>query len=97
MEITKELVERLAKLARLDLNEKETVSMQKDLSEILAYVDSLNEVDISGIEPTSRSIIQENVFRADEPRKEDYFAREDIIKQAPARDGDYFKVKEIFT
>ena len=88
-------VEYIAQLARLKLSKEEKDGLEKDLSEILAYVDSLKEVDVSGVGPTSNSVLAENIFREDEVLAADDAEREAMIKQAPAKEGDHFKVKEI--
>ncbi len=67
--ITTEEVKHIAKLARLGLTEKEVEKYQKDLSAILGYVEKLKEVDIEGVEPTSHSVLLENVMREDKASK----------------------------
>lgn len=83
--ITKQEVKHIAKLARLGLTEKEIEKFQKDLSTILDYIEKLKEVNIEGIEPTSHSVLLENVTRKDEVLK---FNKKLI-------DG-YLKVKKVF-
>jgi len=64
--LTKEEVKHIAKLARLGLTEKEVEKYQKELSAILDYIGKLKEADVSGVEPTSHSVLLENVTRKDE-------------------------------
>lgn len=64
-----EEVKHIAKLARLGLIEKEVEKYRKDLSDILGYIEKLKEVDIEGVEPTSHSILLENITRKDEAFK----------------------------
>lgn len=93
--ISQEKVEYIAQLARLRLSGKEVKDMRRDLSEILTYIDLLKEADVSDVQPTSHSILMENIFREDQSRNGDFPGREDILNQAPSKDGNYFKVKEI--
>ena len=65
MKITKKEVEHVALLARLKFSEEEKETFVKQLSGILGYVEKLNEVDTSNIEPTSHVIKMQNVFRDD--------------------------------
>ncbi len=93
--ITKEEVQHIAKLARLSLTEQEIEKFQKDLSAILDYFGKLKEVDISGVEPTSHSVLVENLMRDDESRGEKLETRKKIIEQAPNIKDGYIKVKSI--
>jgi aspartyl-tRNA(Asn)/glutamyl-tRNA(Gln) amidotransferase subunit C len=92
--INKEEVKHIAKLARLGLTEKEIEKLQKELSSILDYFEKLKEVDISGIEPTTHSILVENVMRDDERRKSKVESRK-LLDLAPETKGGYLKVKSI--
>ncbi|MFH1181103.1 MAG: Asp-tRNA(Asn)/Glu-tRNA(Gln) amidotransferase subunit GatC [bacterium] len=67
--LSKQEVQHIAKLARLGLTEKEIEKFQKDLSQILNYVEKLKEVDVEEIEPTSHSVVVENITRKDESFK----------------------------
>ena len=93
--ISKKEVKHIAKLARLGLTEKEIEKYQKELSEILDYIEKLKEVDISGIEPLSHSVLIENVMRSDEIKLKDaeMFAR--LLELAPDTKNGYIKVKSI--
>ena len=66
MKISKQEVEHVAKLARLELSEQEKETLTDQLSNILTYVEKLNELDTDGIEPMSHAVPMENAFRADE-------------------------------
>lgn len=67
--LTKDEVKHIAKLARLGLGEEEIEKFQKDLSTILDYIEKLKKVDISKVEPTSHSVLLENIKRKDEVLK----------------------------
>lgn len=84
----------MASLAKLQLTEQEIVKYQKELSSVLEYVELLNEVDITGLEPTLQVTGLESVFRADVVI--DYDAKkEDLLKLAPRVNGDYLEVNRM--
>jgi aspartyl-tRNA(Asn)/glutamyl-tRNA(Gln) amidotransferase subunit C len=58
----------VAQLARLDLSEAEVAKFQTQLGQVLAYVEQLKQLDVTGVEPTAHAQQVTNVFRADEPR-----------------------------
>lgn len=91
--ISKEEVQRIAKLARLELTEKEIVKMQKDLSEILDYFNVLKKapkIKMEKITAVGTSA------RPDEVLQRDASCAEKIISAAPDKKDDYIKVKAIF-
>ena len=65
MEITKQEVEKVAKLARLELTEGEQTAFATQLSQILTHVETLKQYDTTGVEPTATVLGQVNVFRPD--------------------------------
>jgi aspartyl-tRNA(Asn)/glutamyl-tRNA(Gln) amidotransferase subunit C len=91
--ITKEQVEHVAKLARLSLTEEEVELYTKQLSKILDYIDQLNEVDTSGVEPMTQPIPKINVMRDDVVKKQ--FQREEMLKNAPHEEYGFFRVPKI--
>lgn len=94
--ISEQEVQHIAKLARLGLTKKEIKKFQKELSLILDYIEKLKEVDISGIEPDSRSILVENIMRNDEVKEEKIETKKKMIEQAPDKKEGYLRVKSIF-
>ena len=92
--LTKEEVLHIAKLANLHLTEKKVKKFQGDLSNILEYIEILNELDTKGIKPTSQVTGLENVFRKDGVEKS-LTQREALSGAKNKREG-YFKVKAIF-
>jgi len=68
VEISKEQVEHVAKLARLEVSEDEKAMFARQLSAILTYMDQLKEVDTEGVEPTATVLPTENVWREDAVR-----------------------------
>jgi aspartyl-tRNA(Asn)/glutamyl-tRNA(Gln) amidotransferase subunit C len=86
-------VHKVAHLARLQLTEEEEEKLTTQLGDILGYFEQLNELDVSGVEPTTRAIDVSNVVRAD--TLQPYAEREAMLESAPDRDGDFFKVPKI--
>lgn len=93
--ISKEQVEHIAKLARIELTEKEKEKFTNELSSILDYFEKLKEVDTSKIKGMSQVTGLENVFREDETKSEISDTRYKILKEAPSKKGNYYKVPKI--
>lgn len=95
--ITKNEVQHIAKLARLDLTEKEIDKFQKDLSSILNYIEKLKEVDVQDTPPMSHSVKVEDVMRKDEMRLNGASAAEaeKLLDLMPETKDNYLKVKSI--
>jgi len=91
--ITKEQVKHIAKLARLKLDDREIDSYKKNLNSILGYVDMLGELNTDDVQPMRSIRDRKNVWREDEPGKTD--KAEAILKNAPLKENDYFKVPKI--
>ncbi|HIT56247.1 TPA: Asp-tRNA(Asn)/Glu-tRNA(Gln) amidotransferase subunit GatC [Candidatus Galligastranaerophilus intestinigallinarum] len=86
-------VEHVARLARLNLTEDEKVKFSKQLGDILKYMEQLNEVDTTGVEPMNHPIDFSNVMREDVARYD--CTREELMANAPEVEQDYFKVPKI--
>jgi len=93
MKVDKALIERLARLSNLELSEEELAEFEKDLGQILTFVEELNEVDLEGEEPLEYITPNKNVLREDEPRLE--ITKEEALKNAPVHDSDYIKVPKV--
>lgn len=93
MKLTRKQVEHVAHLARLRLSDDEIERYQEQLSAVLEYAEMLNEVDTSAIPPTATVLPLRTVLRPDEPRKS--FSPDDILANAPHRDGQFFRVHAI--
>ena len=91
--ITADDVRKVAKLARLDLPEDTIATYTGQLERILGYVDQLQAVDTEGVPPTTRAVEVVNVTRTDTVVPTD--VREDLLDQAPQREGDFFRVPKI--
>lgn len=92
--LTKEQVLHIAKLAKLTLSEKEIIKFQKQLSDILGYIEVLNELDTSKVKPTSQVTGLENVLREDKVGK--CLTKKEALSNAKNKHEGYFKVKAIF-
>ena len=93
--ISKQDVQHIAKLARIELTEKEVEQLQKDLSSILDYFKVLEKVDISKVEPMTHSVFLENITRADQVIKQNNETVRKLVEAAPQRKGRFFKIKSI--
>jgi len=91
--ITRADVEHVAELARLALTEAEKETFIPQLNHILTYIDKLNELDTTGVEPTSHVLPMSNVFREDEVRPS--LVRELVLHNAPEESHFFFKVPRI--
>lgn len=92
MSISIEEVNRIAKLTRLEFEESEKPKLQKELSDILNYVDQLKEIEnkIADAAPDPEAL---NLMREDEAITP--INQEEFLSQAPAREGKYLKVKSV--
>ena len=93
MKILLEDVEKVAKLARLEVSAAEREAFAKQLSQILTHVETLNRYETNGIEPTATVLGQTNVFREDDVRPS--LPVEKALANAPEREADGFSVPRI--
>ena len=86
-------VRKVAKLARLNLPDDKIATYTEQLESILGYVSQLEQVDTTGVPETTRAVEVTNVTRQDgvDPTP----VREEILNQAPQREGDFFRVPKI--
>lgn len=93
MKITKEIVQKTAHLARLHVDESHEQQMIEDLQKMVDWVDKLNEVDTSHIEPLTNMSSEINVFRDDEVKP--HLPSKKVFKNAPKHDSEYFRVPKV--
>ena len=93
MKISKQDVEQVAKLARLEITETEKAAFTQQLSGILAYVEKLNQLKTAGVEPTATVPGQSNVFREDKARPS--LPVEKAMANAPESSEGFFVVPKI--
>ena len=91
--MTPDDVEKIAKLARLKLSTDEIQRLTGELGQILEYVEILNEVDTTDVQPMAHAVEQSNVFRADEVRPS--LDRAAALQNAPKSNGEFFVVPKI--
>lgn len=90
MKITDELIDYIGELSRLELSAEEKEGAKNDLTDILNYMDKLNELDTTGVKELTHPFDESNRFRSEDAVNED--RREAMLQNAPATKGDYFKV-----
>lgn len=86
-------IRKVAHLARLDLTSEEEASMVATLDAILTYMETLNTLDTTNVEPTAHIIDLDTPWRADEVTND--ANTEALLANAPARDGNHFRVPKI--
>lgn len=93
MAVTLEDVEHIASLAKLEFTEAEKEVFTHQLNTILAYVEQLNKVDTSAVEPLSHVIEYQNVFREDVVHPG--LGQEEALRNAPAKTDQFFRVPKV--
>lgn len=93
MKITREEVEHVARLARLNLSEEELARMTGQLDNILAYVAKLDELDTKDVVPTTHAFSIKNAFREDEVVES--LPREEALANGPNENGEAFIVPRV--
>ena len=94
MPLSRQEVEHVAQLARLELRQDEVERLREQLSAILDHIALLNQVDTDTVAPTAQVTGLSNVLREDEPRPS--LTVEDVLANAPRREGDFFRVQHVF-
>lgn len=94
MAVTKQDVEKIAKLAKLKFTEDEKEKLKVEMNQVLAYIDTLNEIPgLDKVEPLENVNNTENVFRDDV--SEVCLTREEALKNAPEKTENFFKVPKV--
>jgi aspartyl-tRNA(Asn)/glutamyl-tRNA(Gln) amidotransferase subunit C len=93
MKANDELVDKLAELARLEFNKEEKEEIKKDLTNILQFVEKLNELDLSGVEPLVYITEEKNELRPDVVKPT--ITKQEALKNVPLKDSDYIKVPKV--
>jgi aspartyl-tRNA(Asn)/glutamyl-tRNA(Gln) amidotransferase subunit C len=94
MALTLQEVQKVAKLARLEMSPADLAKMQQQLSNILSYVDQLGELNTDGVEPLAHPLPVANVFRDDELGTS--LTPDEALANAPVRLADFFGVPAVF-
>ena len=93
MEVTNELIDNLSKLARLEFVDAEKEEIKHDLQQMITFIDKLNELDTTGVEPLLHMSENINVLREDEIKGS--ISREDAFKNAPIHNEQFFMVPKV--
>ena len=83
----------VARLARINLTDAEAKVFQKQLSDVLKYVEKLHQADVSHVEAAAHALPIYNVFREDVPR--DWFTAEETLSNAPRQANGLFIVPKV--
>jgi aspartyl-tRNA(Asn)/glutamyl-tRNA(Gln) amidotransferase subunit C len=86
-------IDHVALLARLKLTDSEKTLFSKQVGDIINYINKLNELDTSGVEPTAHVLPLKNIFRDDETRES--LPREKAMQNAPDKADGYYRVPKI--
>ena len=93
MAIDRAEVIKVAHLGRLDLSEAELDAMTRQLSNILDYIEQLQQVDTANVEPLAHPLPIQNIFRDDEPAPS--LPVDEALANAPKRQGDFYSVPAV--
>mgnify|MGYP005711923013 CR=1 FL=1 len=93
MKVDKKLVDKVARLAKLEFDKDAKEKMVSDMNVMISFIDKLEEIDTESTEPLVYVIEETNVLRADETGL--LSTKEDALKNAPHKDSDYFKVPKV--
>ena len=96
MALSKEDVQKVARLARIELSEEEMTRFQTQMSDILEYIEQLQKVNTKGVETTAQVTGLENVIREDIIDSCPDDERDAALDQAPERVANLIKVKSVF-
>jgi aspartyl-tRNA(Asn)/glutamyl-tRNA(Gln) amidotransferase subunit C len=93
MKLSREEVLHIARLGRLGLDESEINRFSEQLSNLLEHFRVLQQVDTTGVPPTTQSIALENVIRGDDVQAS--LLPDQVLANAPKREGDCFRVRPV--
>jgi aspartyl-tRNA(Asn)/glutamyl-tRNA(Gln) amidotransferase subunit C len=93
MDVNDALVDKLAHLSRLKFEDVEKEEIKKDLQKMIAFVEKLNELDTTAVEPLLHLTGEINILREDEVKGS--ISCEDAFKNAPSHDEQFFKVPKV--
>ncbi len=95
MPVNKNEIEHIAKLAKLEFSDEELDDFTIEMNQILEYVEKLNELDTTDVEPLVHPIEDVNVFREDKLKES--IKTEEALKNAPDRTDTYFRVPKVIS
>ena len=96
MKIDETTLDRIAELARLDVSDPATrATLLSDMQRVFDFVEKLNEVDTTGVEPLIFMTEEHDVLREDVVVPADVVSKQDALRNSPVKDSDYFKVPRV--
>ncbi|MGN6531496.1 MAG: Asp-tRNA(Asn)/Glu-tRNA(Gln) amidotransferase subunit GatC [Ginsengibacter sp.] len=93
MIVNNALIDKLAHLSRLEFDDEEKEVIKNDLEKMIGFIDKLNELDTTGVEPLLHLSENVNIFRTDTVKGQ--ISRKDVFKNAPLHDDEFFKVPKV--
>jgi aspartyl-tRNA(Asn)/glutamyl-tRNA(Gln) amidotransferase subunit C len=93
MKIDRTLLDKIAHLSRLEINEKDVEKTMRDMTAIVEWVEQLKEVDTEGVEPLTTMSFEVNILRDDVVKE--HLSHERALLNAPKKDDQYFRVPKV--
>lgn len=93
MKLDAETLAKIAHLSRLEIDEKETDKMLRDMSNMLTFVEKLNEVNTDGVEPLTTMSHEVNALREDRVTQD--LSHTEVLQNAPKKDTEFFRVPKV--
>lgn len=93
MKLDEETLAKIAHLSRLEIDEKETDKMLRDMSNMLTFVEKLNEVNTDGVEPLTTMSHEVNALREDVVKQD--LTHPEVLQNAPKKDAEFFRVPKV--
>jgi aspartyl-tRNA(Asn)/glutamyl-tRNA(Gln) amidotransferase subunit C len=93
MKITEEVVDHIAHLAKLSFEGEKKAAIQKDMENIVNFMDVLGEINTDHVEPLIFMTDEVNVLRED--KAVDTLSQEEALANAPKKDSDYFRIPKV--
>ncbi len=91
--IDDKLIRHVGLLSRIELTDEQVAMFGRQLADIVAYMDKLQQLDTEGVEPMSHALSIQNVLAPDELAES--LPADEALRNAPARDGDFYKVPKV--
>ena len=96
MKLDEATLDRIAELARLDVSDPaRRMQLLQDMQRVFDFVEKLNEIDTTGVEPLIFMTDEEDVLRDDVVKPEDVIDKKTALANSPVKDSDYFKVPKV--
>jgi len=93
MNVTEDMIDHIAHLARLEFNGEEKQAIREDMSKILSFMDVLQQIDTQDVEPLMFMTQETNRLRED--IAQETLSQVEVLKNAPKKDSDYFRISKV--